>query len=238
MITYKQLTLEEIFEDCQNKFDNDKYQFFSLFDEAINLDEIVPVSFISHFYASTGRTRKHQLYPMLKALLIQRIFSIPTDTLLIVFLKYSQELRDFCGSDVVPDGSKFTRFKQDFLSNLQSMFDHLVDLTEPICQNLDPALASMTIFDTFGIEAWVTENNPKYANRIIKQLKAFKRSHNLDDSYDPYQAAYALCQLMRLPIWQSSRCTSMDIPVTPINLALLRTGLVLFVTSLSTTRTF
>ena len=85
---------------------------------------------------------------MLKALLLQRIFSIPTDTLLIVFLKYSQELRDFCGFDVVPDGSKFTRFKQDFLSDLQSMFDHLVDLTEPICQNLDPALAFMTIFDT------------------------------------------------------------------------------------------
>ena len=48
----------------------------------------------------------------------------------------------------------------------------------------------MTIFDTSGIEAWVTENNPKYANRIIKQLKAFKKSHNLDDSYDPYKAAY------------------------------------------------
>ena len=78
-------------------------------DEAINLDEIVPVSFVSHFHAITGRPRKHQLYPMLKALLLQRIFSIPTDTLLIVFLKYSQELRDFCGFDVVPDASKFTR---------------------------------------------------------------------------------------------------------------------------------
>ena len=190
MITYKQLTLAEIFEDCQIKFDNDKYQFLSLLDEAINLDEIVPVSFVSHFYAQTGRPRKHQLYPMLKALLLQRIFSIPTDTLLIVFLKYSQELRDFCGFDVVPDGSKFTRFKQDFLSDLQSMFDRLVDLTEPICQKLNPVLADMTIFDTSGIEAWVTENNPKYANRIIKQLKAFKKSHNLDDSYDPYKAAY------------------------------------------------
>ena len=74
---------------------------------------------------------------MLKALLLQRIFSIPTDTLLIIFLKYSQELRDFCGFDVVPDSSKITRFKQDFLPDLQSMFDHMVDLTEP------------------GIEAWV-----------------------------------------------------------------------------------
>ena len=190
MITYKQLTLAEIFEDCQNNFDNDKCRFLSLLDEAINLDEIVPVSFVNHFHAHTGRPRKHQLYPILKALLIQRIFSIPTDTLLIVFLKYSQESRDFCGFDVVPDGSKFTRFKQDFVLDLQSMFDHLVDLTEPICQSLDPALASMTIFDTSGIEAWVTENNPKYANRIIRQLKAFKKSHNLDDSYDPYKAAY------------------------------------------------
>lgn len=95
MITHKQLTLAEVFEDCQHKFDNDKYHFLALLDEAINLDEIVPVSFVSHFHASTGRPRKYQLYPMLKALLIQRIFSIPTDTLLIVFLKYSQELRDF-----------------------------------------------------------------------------------------------------------------------------------------------
>ena len=112
MITHKQLPLAKIFDDCQNKFDNDKYQFLSL------LDEIVPVSFVSHFHASTGRPRKHQLYPMLKAFLIQRIFSIPTDMLLIVFLKYSQELRDFCGFDVVPDASKFTRFKQDFLMDL------------------------------------------------------------------------------------------------------------------------
>ena len=191
MITHKQLTLAEVFEDCQNKFDNDKYQFLSLLDEAINLDEIVPVSFVSHFHAHTGRPRRHQLYPMIKALLIQRIFSIPTDTLLIIFLKYSQELRDFCGFSVVPDASKFTRFKQDFLLDLQSLFDHLVDRTEPICQKLDPALASITIFDTSGIEAWVTENNPKYANRIIKQLKAFKKSQNLGDSYDPYKAAYA-----------------------------------------------
>ncbi len=60
MITHKQLTLAEVFEDCQNKFGNDKYQFLSLLDEAINLDEIVPVSFISHFHARTGRPRKHR----------------------------------------------------------------------------------------------------------------------------------------------------------------------------------
>lgn len=161
MIPHKQLTLAEVFDDCQNTFDNDKYQFLQLLDESINLDEIVPVSFVTHFHAKTGRPRKHQLYPMLKAFLIQRIFSIPTDSLLIVFLKYSLELRDFCGFDVVPDASKFTRFKQDFLLDLQSLFDRLVDLTELICQRIDSAKSSMLLFDTSGIEVWVTENNPK-----------------------------------------------------------------------------
>ena len=55
MITHKQLTLAEVFDDCQNKFDNDRYQFLVLLDEAISLDEIVPVSFISHVHARTGR---------------------------------------------------------------------------------------------------------------------------------------------------------------------------------------
>ncbi len=190
MIPYKQLSLADIFTDCQNKFDNDKYEFLLLLDQTINLDEIVPVSFVSHFHAATGRPRKHQLYPMLKALFLQLLFSIPSISLLILFLRYSQELRDFCGFDVVPDASKFTRFKQDFLPDLQSMFDYLVDLTEPICQKIDTHKASLLLFDTSGIEAWVTENNPKYANRIIKQLKAFKKAKNLDDSYDPYKAAY------------------------------------------------
>lgn len=190
MIPQKQLSLADIFADCQNKFDNDKYAFLELLENNINLDEIVPVSFVSHFHAVTGRPRRHQLYPMLRALLLQLIFSIPTVSLLIIFLKYSQELRDFCGFDVVPDASKFTRFKQDFLPDLQAMFDHLVDLTEPICQKLDQEKSSMLLFDTSGIEAWVTENNPKYANRIIRQLKAYKKSQGLDDSYDPYKAAY------------------------------------------------
>lgn len=48
----------------------------------------------------------------------------------------------------------------------------------------------MLLFDTSGIEAWVTENNPKYANRIIKQLKAFKKAKGMADSFDPYKAAY------------------------------------------------
>lgn len=169
MIPYKQLSLADFFTDCQNNFDNDKYEFLSILNETINLDEIVPVSFVSHFHAATGRPRRHLLYPMLKALLLQLIFSIPTTSLLIVFLKYSQELRDFCGFDVVPDASKFTRFKQDFLSDLQSMFDHLVDLTEPICQRIDKHKASMLLFDPYKA-AYGSMPSHAAANPAIQQM--------------------------------------------------------------------
>ena len=191
MITYKQLSLADIYSDCQDKLENDKPAFLSLLENHIDLDEIIPISFRNHFYASTGRSRKYHLKALLWALIIQRIFSIPTDQLLLAFLTYSKSLREFCGFTKVPDASKITRFKQDFLDDLQLVFDKLVDVTEPICQAIDSAKADMTIFDSSGIEAFVAENNPKYANQIIRQLKAYAKTRGFSKSYDPYKAAYS-----------------------------------------------
>ena len=190
MIPHKQLSLADIFSDCQDKLENDKPAFLSLLEKHIDIDEIIPISFRNHFYARVGRTRKYPLHALLWALIIQRIFSIPTDQLLLTFLNYSKPLRDFCGFSKVPDASKITRFKQDFLDDLQLVFDNLVDITEPVCQTIDSAKADMTIFDSSGIEAFVTENNPKYANRIIRQLKAYAKAQGVDKSYDPYRIAY------------------------------------------------
>ncbi len=135
--------MTDIFEDCQEIYESDKPQFLTLLENHIDLDEIVPVSFRNHYYASSGRNRKYPLNAMLWALIIQRLFSIPTDSLLLVFLHYSRHLREFCGFTKVPDASKITRFKQDFLPDLQSAFDNLVDITEPICHDIDENLASM-----------------------------------------------------------------------------------------------
>lgn len=74
MISHRQLSLAEVFEDCQNKFNNDKYQFLTLLYETINLDEIVPISFVSHSHAYTGSPRKHQLYLILKAFFFRIYF--------------------------------------------------------------------------------------------------------------------------------------------------------------------
>ena len=137
--------------DCLDIYESDKPKFLSLLQSNIDLDDIIPNSLRNHFYASTGRSRKYPLHAFLWALIIQRIFSIPTDSLLLVFLNYSRHLREFCGFSKVPDASKITRFKQEFLLDLQSVFDNLVDVTEPICQAIDSSKADLTIFDSSGI---------------------------------------------------------------------------------------
>ena len=190
MIPYHQMTLADVFTETQELIESDKPEFLKLLESSIDLSELIPVSFGNHFYASTGRPREYSLTSLLWALIIQRIFSIPTDSLLLTFLEYSRDLREFCGFTKVPDASKITRFKQEFIDDLQMFFDSLVDLTEPILQEIDAEKASMSVFDTTGLEAYVTENNPKYANQKIRQLKAWAKTMGFDKSYDPYKAAY------------------------------------------------
>ena len=94
MIPQKQLSLADIFEDCKDIFESDKPQFLTLLENHIDLDEIIPFSFYNHYYAATGRNRKYPLTAMLWALIIQHLFSIPTDSLLLVFLHYSRLFRE------------------------------------------------------------------------------------------------------------------------------------------------
>lgn len=191
MISYKQLSLADVFSECQTIFQEDKPAFLQLLEDTIDLDQIIPVSFSHRFYASTGRPRTYKLFPMIRLLLLQIVFSIPTDSLLLLMVRYSPHLKDFCGFDKLPDASVLTRFKQNFVPELQTVFDRLVDLTEPICQRIDADKAAMTIFDTSGVEAYVSENNPKFVNSLINQLKRVKKVSNLSPSFDPYRAAYA-----------------------------------------------
>ena len=49
MIPHKQLSLADIFEDCQNFFEEDKPQFLALLEQHIDIDEIIPAIFIAIF---------------------------------------------------------------------------------------------------------------------------------------------------------------------------------------------
>ena len=79
------------------------------------------------------------------------------------------------------------------MDELQLVFDNLVDVTEPICQAINSAKADMTILTLPALKHSLPKNNPKYANRIIRQLKAYAKSRGFDKSYDPYKAAYGSC---------------------------------------------
>lgn len=112
---------------------------------------------------------------MLCALIIQHLFSIPTDSLLLVFLHYSRPLREFCGFTKVPDASKITRFKQDFLSDLQSVFDNLVDITEPICQDIDNNLASMLCLILPALKLMLPKITLNMPTALLNSLKPMQK---------------------------------------------------------------
>ena len=189
MAKFHQISLKESFSDCQDMFQEDAPSFFQLMDEHFDFQQFIPSTFRNAFYQSLGRKRDYPLEGFLSALVLQKIFSIPTDSLLLLILRLCRELRDFCGFSKVPDASLLTRFKQNFEVFIEQMFQLMVDFTEPICQMIDSSLASMLTFDTSGIELYVTENNPKTLNALIRKLKAYYKD---SPDVDPYHMAYGL----------------------------------------------
>ena len=183
MLNYEnQLNLGNIYSECSEMFKEQRPEFLELLNNYIDINTYIPYSFKKAFYADTGRPRGCSLYGYISALVLQKIFNIPSDSLLILILKLSSELRTFCGIDKVPDASKWSRFKQDFSDFIEKMFIDLVDITEPICQRIDPFLAKLLSYDTSAVESYVTENNPKHLNSTINKLKAFYRMKGIDKS--------------------------------------------------------
>jgi len=179
---YRQISLKDAFSDCQDTFIEDTPSFFQLLDEHFDINQFILFVFTNAFYQHLGCNRLYPLTGFLSALILQKIFSIPTDSLLILFLSICKELRDFCGFSKVPDAPLFTRFRQNFEPFIELMFRQMVDFTEPICQLIDSSLAQILTFDTSGIELFVSENNPK-------TLKAFYKDK---PDVDPYKMAYGL----------------------------------------------
>ncbi|MFV0400994.1 MAG: transposase [Oscillospiraceae bacterium] len=159
---YGQLSLWDIYKSVEEHLENDKPELFRLLDEHLDWDDIIPDTFYSAFYLETGRKRKYELESFMRALFLQRIFHYVEDTQLLNTLRFSCEMRDYCGFDKIPDASKLTRFKQDFCSHIRDVFERLVILTEPVCREMDEALSDILLFDTTGIESYVAENNPKF----------------------------------------------------------------------------
>ena len=65
----------------------------------------------------------------------------------------------------------------------------MVDLTEPICRQMNAELADCLVFDTTGIESHVAENNPKFLNGKLSQAKSCAKKN---PGYDPYREICSL----------------------------------------------
>jgi Transposase domain (DUF772). len=170
---YVQMSLFDIYKDVENTLEADKPLLFRLLDEHLNWDEIIPLEFFMAFYKQYGRPREYDLESFMRSLFLQRVFHYVEDSQLLNTLRFSKEMREFCGFTKVPDASKITRFKQDFCDHIRKVFERLVDLTEPICREMDAALADMLIFDTTGIESYVAENNPKFPRNKLDESSAY-----------------------------------------------------------------
>lgn len=184
-----QISLKDVFSNCQVLSLDSNPSFFKLLSYYFDINDFIPLDFFNAFYHSKGRHRLYPLKGFLSAFIIQKIFSIPTDSLLLTFLNLSKEFRDFCGFSKVPDASLLSRFKHQFQPFIQLLFQHLVDFTEPICQKIDSSLANTITFDTSGVELFVSENNPKFLNSLIRKLKSFYKNNS---DVDPYKMAYSI----------------------------------------------
>lgn len=179
---YKQMSLLDTYKSVEEQLENNKPELFLLLEEHLDWEEIIPARFYNAFYRRLGRKRGYGLESFLRAMFLQRVFHYVEDSQLLNTLRFSYEMRDYCGFEKVPDASKLTRFKQDFCEYIRDVFERLVDMTEPICKEMDKALADMLVFDTTGIESYVAENNPRFAQAKARQAVAYSK---IDPTFDP-----------------------------------------------------
>ncbi|WP_298839809.1 DDE transposase [Clostridium sp.] len=172
----KQLSLTDIYTDLDEYFHKDKPKLLKLFDQYIDLSELIPQSFINHYYVSTGHPRNYKLSSMITAFIIKMMLSIADISLLINVLNLSSELKTLCGFSRVPNASQFSRLKIDFEDDFLMFFNNLVETTEPICRRLRPDLADILVVDTTGIEGYVKENNPKAFDTVMRNTRKFSKN--------------------------------------------------------------
>jgi len=172
-----QASLLDTYNDVFSKMENDKPEFIKMLETHIDLKRIIPFEFNWAFYLKMGRPREYSLEGFIRFCLLQKILGITLDSTMLTILRLSRELLEYCGFDKVPDASKITRFKKDFVYYIKLMFDRLVEITEPICRELDAKKASYLIYDPTGIEANVAENNPKFLNAKLDNAKKLAKKN-------------------------------------------------------------
>ena len=92
-----QMSLYDTYKCVAASMEDDKPKLFRQLDEHIDWDSLIPARFYLAFYRNIGRPRKYPLVAFLKSLVLQKIFGYVNDSVLLVTLRHSREMRNFCG---------------------------------------------------------------------------------------------------------------------------------------------
>ena len=183
-----QMSLYDTCNDVFSAMEDNKPKFLEMLEEHIDFDKLIPTVFYWAFYRRFGRPREYSLESFLRYCVLQKVLGIECDSTFLAILRMSTELREYCGFETVPDASKITHFRQDFVDYIQMVFDNLVEITEPICREINAKKADYLIYDTTGIEAHVAENNPKFLNAKLNQAKKLSKNN---PELNPHALAYS-----------------------------------------------
>ncbi len=180
MKTELQLSLFNQFESLVDLENNNKLNILSLLSSHLDFSSLIPYEVMSSYHSSVGRN-PYPLISMIKAFFVKNLYGYESIEKLIDLLAASPKVRNFCGFSTIPNKSTFSRFKSTFYSLLENIFNNLVNLTEPICRKMGENFASHLIYDTSGIIPYVKENNDKFFNRHLKNIKKANKGKSIED---------------------------------------------------------
>ena len=184
-----QLSFFDTYTDIADSMETGKPELVRLLEEYVDIESVIPCDFYMAYDRRMGRKRINPLESFIRAFIIKQLLGMKENKQLLTLLTFSKELRDYCDFIKLPDEPQLSRFKSDFCVYIKRMFDSLVELTEPICRELNSKKADYLIFDTTGIEPYVKENNPKFFNTKLNSAKKLSKK---TPNFDPYKGVYSL----------------------------------------------
>jgi hypothetical protein len=175
MSNYYQLSLFDINKDFREFLTDDSTNYFELFRNFISFSKIIPNSFYQYYCQDTGRNRKFSLESMFMFFIYKNFCSISRDSALLKILKYSPNLRLALGFICLSHLFQFSRFKITFLNQIHLILDNLVNIV-----NLE---FIKIVSDSSGFEGYVTKNNSKFFEFLLKTSENYAKSGRVNDIF-------------------------------------------------------
>ena len=116
-----QLSLFDTYTDVLETMEENKSELIELLEEYIDFEAIIPPRFQYTYNNRYGRKRTNSLESFIRALILKSLLGRKQNKQLLTLVKFSKELRDFCGFEKLPDESQITRFKQQFCDYIEMM---------------------------------------------------------------------------------------------------------------------